>query len=524
MIRKLPFFLFAILTLMCSWQPEQLYLAITSKPTGEVVQVRDGRFHCIISASKLPEDAQVLSALPTFQSLGLYHDYRKVEEELRGLESRYPGRCSVYDIGDSVEGRDILAIRFQPSKPSPGILFVGAHHAREWMSVEIPMALANILADNPNRDPRIERWLSQYDIWIVPMLNPDGHQYSVTKERLWRKNRRPLVSAYGVDLNRNYSYKWSNMGASGNYSSDIYQGSDEFSEPETQAIRNLAQNIPFFGAITFHTYGNMILHSWGYGYDKAPFADRLDKIGKAMARLSGKNDDPKGGKSEYLYKVMESSRLYPASGDMCDYFYSTYGAPTYTYEMTDSIGGFVNEDKEIEPTVGLVIPMSLEFLDALPKEFCMVFGRVVDENGNPLSIDLYYKNIEFAIKTDPATGRFHHVLPKGQGYVRYKQNGKDIITKVDFEKDTNFLNLVINRGQTFDLTVDLIDRSKNPTKAIICLFDSNGSEIARTGNVTGHTFKSIAMGDYVIKAIGTDYTSQFKVKLVRNLSVSIEID
>ncbi|MBP7732495.1 MAG: zinc carboxypeptidase [Caldisericia bacterium] len=509
------------MTLLCGWQPETQYLVVVDKPAGEVVQVIDGKYHCIVRASQIPDGATIKSALPTFQALGQFHDYAKVGKELRELEVKYPGRCSVYDIGDSIEGRDILAIRFQPLKPAPAILFVGEHHAREWMSVEVPMALAKLFAENPEKDQRIEQWLSQYDIWIVPMLNPDGHQYSIDKDRLWRKNRRPLVAAFGVDLNRNYAYKWSNMGASGNFESDIYQGADEFSEPETQAIRNLADNIPVFGAITFHTYGNMIIHSWNYGYEKAPYFEKLRNIGLAMAKLSGPNNDSESKKTDYLYEVMEGSKLYPASGDMCDYLYSTWGAPTYTYEMTRSAGGFVNDESEIQPTVDLVVPMALEFFDALPKEFCMVYGKATDGNGNPVATDLFYKNIEFAIKTDPQTGRFHHVLPKGQGFIRYKVNGKDTILKVDFQKDTNILNLIVGKSDVFDLSGDVVDSSGQPFKAIVSLYDQKNTEIALFKNVSHFSFKSVPSGSYILKVLGIDQVREYQITLSRNLSITV---
>lgn len=512
------------LLLLCSWQPETIYLIVADKPSGAVVQVIEGKYHCIVKASQMPDNATIKSALPTFQALGQFHDYAKVGKELRNLETKHPGRCSVYDIGDTIEGRDILALRFQPAKPGPGILFVGEHHAREWMSVEVPMALAKLFAENPKKDPRIEQWLSQYDIWIVPMLNPDGHQFSVDHERLWRKNRRPHISGFGVDLNRNYAYKWSNMGASGNSTSDIYRGSSEFSEPETQAIRNLSESIPFFGAITFHTYGNMIIHSWNYGYEKAPYYEKLERVGKAMASLSGNNDDPVNKKSDYLYEVMEGSKLYPASGDMCDYLYSAWGIPTYTYEMTDSTGGFVNDDSEIEPTVDLVVPMVLEFFDALPKEFCMVYGKATDGNGNPVAINIFYKNIEFAIKTDPQTGRFHHVLPKGSGFVRYKLDGKDKIVKVDFQKDANVLNLAIGKSDTFDLSGDVVDKTGQPSKAIVSLCDQKGAEITSFKNIQYFSFKSLPKGSYILKVFGVDQTREYQITLTRSLSITVTAD
>jgi hypothetical protein len=517
-----------LVSLVCGWQSDFMYLVDTDKPVGEVVQRFGDRYHCLVSSNELPARANVISIVPRIAELGSFHDYKKTADELYSLEQAYPDLCEVYDIGDSVEGRDILALRFQPKKPSPGILFVGEHHAREWMSVEVPLALAKYLLVNPKNDPRVKRWLETYDIWIVPMLNPDGHQFSIEKDRLWRKNRKIFQGAVGVDLNRNYDYKWGNMGATTNTSAETFQGKSAFSEPETQVIRDLASGVPFLGAITYHTYGNMILYSWGYGYGDAPYGERLERIAVAMAKLSGKKKkassaNPQSIVKDYFYDVLQASDLYPASGDMCDYMYSTYGTPTFTYEMTSSGLGFINLDEEIQPTVDLVVPMSLELFDATAKEYCIIEGRVTDNNGNPLSVDLNFKNIEFPMKSDPQTGRYYRIVPRGEFYLRYKDDGKDKFLQIKLDKMINHCDIVIGKPKIFTVSGNLFDMAGNPTKATVELQDIEGN-ILKTSNSETFRFVGLDEGHYKLKVYGQDKTQVYEVDLVRDMEFSFEID
>lgn len=76
----------------------------------------------------------------------------------------------------------------------------------------------------------------------MPVINPDGYEYTFTVDRLWRKNKRKAgyaaAGCFGVDLNRNFGYKWGGKGTSKDICRDTYAGSKPFSEPETDAIRN----------------------------------------------------------------------------------------------------------------------------------------------------------------------------------------------------------------------------------------------------------------------------------------------
>src|SRR5204862_4737527 len=91
-------------------------------------------------------------------------------------------------------GRNVWAIKISSNaakdESKPAVLIVGGQHAREWITVEVPLQLAQFLTDHYGSDAEVSSIVNNVEIWIVPMANPDGHEYSRVKNRLWRKNRR----------------------------------------------------------------------------------------------------------------------------------------------------------------------------------------------------------------------------------------------------------------------------------------------------------------------------------------------
>jgi carboxypeptidase A4 len=121
------------------------------------------------------------------------------------------------------------------STPKSGI------HAREWIS---PASVTYIIQELiENREANT--WADNLDFYIVPVVNPDGYEYTHNGNRLWRKNRRDpqLGRCSGTDLNRNFGYKWGGAGSSKDRCQEIYAGSAPFSEPETQAIQRFVTGL-----------------------------------------------------------------------------------------------------------------------------------------------------------------------------------------------------------------------------------------------------------------------------------------
>jgi carboxypeptidase T len=298
---------------------------------------------------------------------GDFHSYVELEQDLFALEDSYPQIASLSIIGESLEGRNIYALKISDNvhldESEAEVIFIGCHHAREWISVEIPFLFAQYLVENYSTDAQIKDLVDQSEIWIVPLLNPDGLQYSIHFYRYWRKNRRDNGDGtYGVDLNRNYDYMWGydDEGSSPYTDSDVYRGPSAFSEPETRAIRELFAQRNFQALISFHSYSQVILYPWGYTDQPAPDDALLDQIAAEMSsRIQAVNgtfyDYGQAGESFYL-----------TNGDTTDWSYGVYGIPSYTIELPpiDYLnGGFFNAEEEIQPIFDDNLPAMLYLID-----------------------------------------------------------------------------------------------------------------------------------------------------------------
>lgn len=300
---------------------------------------------------------------PSQPDAGLYHTYAELDTELHQLATAHPQIARVASIGKSIEGRELWAIKISDNvaqdEPESTVVFVGGHHAREWISVDVPFLLAKHLLNQYGTDTLATRLVNQTEIWIVPMVNPDGHQYSVTSQRLWRKNRRNNGDGtFGVDLNRNYSYQWGGPGSSGDSFSETYRGTGPFSEPETQAVRDFLQQHRPSGLISYHNFSQLILYPWGYTNNPAPDKTLLSNFAVAMA-------DRIRVVHNVAYTPEQSSDLYLASGDTTDWLYGVYRVPCFTIELRprSTFPGFELPETEIAPTFEENLPAALYLID-----------------------------------------------------------------------------------------------------------------------------------------------------------------
>jgi carboxypeptidase T len=269
-----------------------------------------------------------------------YHDLAETEAFIFDLVDRFPEHAALEVIGQSVEGRDIYALRISSDPETvdhdkPAYLSIGCHHSREWISVEVNLYLAEYLLENYRKDGRCTRLIDNTEQWFVPVLNPDGFHYSWTTDRWWRKNRRDNGDGtFGVDPNRNYSYQWGGEGASDDSFSDTYRGPEAFSEPETRSIRDLMTTLfdgrTFEMAVSYHNYSQLIIYPWGWTTEPTEDDAEFERIASGMADLiNASHDSPL-----YDYGYGQGSLgLYVTSGDFTDWAYGELGVLAYTIEV-----------------------------------------------------------------------------------------------------------------------------------------------------------------------------------------------
>ncbi|XP_014278648.1 carboxypeptidase B1 isoform X2 [Halyomorpha halys] len=150
--------------------------------------------------------------------------YEEIEAYLTTLGARV--------IGCSKEGRKLLSLRVGEG---PVCVLEAGIHAREWAS---PMAALYAVDKIINEPIPGLTWI------IVPLLNPDGYEYSRKSKstRFWRKNMNKTKSLWcnGVDINRNFSYRWGDpAGCSKLPCMDTFCGLGPWSERESMAMSTL---------------------------------------------------------------------------------------------------------------------------------------------------------------------------------------------------------------------------------------------------------------------------------------------
>lgn len=313
------------------------------------------------------EKEELLRAVPGVFDFKNYYAVKYQHAHLDALVERHPDQAETFSIGQSYEGREMKVIRISNDLANSGnkpIIWVdGGIHAREWISSHTVMYIANTLLSeiDTGLSSQVTKLLDMYQFVILPMSNPDGYEYSRTRNRMWRKTRRPSGCKYGytrpdgscyygrcfgIDPNRNFDADFGRQGVSSNPCSDVYPGKEAFSEKNTQAMRDYllkhASNIKLY--LSFHSYSQLFLKP--VGFDRRPPKDAAihEAAGKAAVNAIYNTHG-------VSYRNLRSVELYPTSGSSGDWIYLQGVTNSYTIELRDTGRyGFRLPTSQIIPT------------------------------------------------------------------------------------------------------------------------------------------------------------------------------
>ncbi|XP_013196115.1 carboxypeptidase B-like [Amyelois transitella] len=271
-----------------------------------------------------------------------YPSYAEVNDYLEYIAAQYPDLATLVTAGPSYEGRDVKYLKISTTNftdTSKPIYFLDATiHAREWVTTPVALYTIHRLVEDLRTEDR--DLLEDIDWIILPIVNPDGFEYSRDYERLWRRtrsyNESVSVTCYGVDANRNFDVAFNTIGVSANPCAQDYPGTEPFSEPETRYVRDIMfeylERIQMY--LNIHSHGNWLLY--GFGDTTLPANSlQIFHVGAAMGAAI---DALKLPQARY-YRVGNSAiLLYPTSGSAQDYgqrigipFSYTLELPGYTY-------------------------------------------------------------------------------------------------------------------------------------------------------------------------------------------------
>lgn len=308
-----------------------------------------------------------------------YHTPAQVDAEITALQTRFPTLARIISLGNSLEGRPIRAIKISDNPAvdeiaEGDILFVGLHHAREWLATETALYIAEQILTKYATDAKVKADVDNLQIWIVPVVNPDGYLHTDVVAtpagyRYWRKNRRPNSDGtFGVDLNRNWGFQWGLIpGSSNDPANDVYHGTGPFSEPETQVLRTFIDSRAGLKAfVSYHTYGELFLRPWAYATADPPGESTLlslyERSRDAISAVHG--------------HVYTPNIWYTSSGEATDYLWGQRRIAGFTPELRPTtaqggggLAGFSFPASIIIPTGEESLPAALALIhDAAARE------------------------------------------------------------------------------------------------------------------------------------------------------------
>nr|XP_022916599.1 carboxypeptidase B-like [Onthophagus taurus] len=283
---------------------------------------------------------------------------------LDNLSQKY-GYVSVESLGKTFEGRDIKVVKISTGGnfDKPAIFIDAGLSPREWIGPAQALYIIDYLLDKSNQN-----LIETVDWYILPLVNPDGYEYSHTVQRLWKKNRaKHSEKIFGTYINRNFDVDWGNKLSKDDTESWNYHGKNPFSEPESKAIKKLIEEnvgrIQLY--LSIHSFGPTILYPYGFTHNQ-PENIKLHKY------LAEKASQAILDSSEIVYRTRAScGKKFFYSGSSIDWAVGVVGIPLgYTIELpSPGYLGFDYPIAKIESVLKQFIPALEVFHDFIKTSF-----------------------------------------------------------------------------------------------------------------------------------------------------------
>ncbi len=449
-----------------------------------------------------------------------YRDYQTMLDELLLIQAAYPNLVQVVSLGNTwgtvyaennistYQGfnHQIWAVKLSnnvsQTEDEPAFYFAGEHHAREPISMETVMGILTYLVEGYGNDNAITNRLNSSEIWLVPLINPNGHKLVIDQSDVWwRKNIRDNnlntqinydewgYGYDGVDLNRNYSYERGYLSASDDPNMPTFRGLEAFSEPETQAFRNLLLSRNFVAGISYHTYGQYVLYPFGYMQSVlSPDYVEMQALANSMATLLPKLH------ATGNYTAMPSYALYPASGTLDDWAYGERGIFAYTIEMADE---FIPPAEDVPEIVEDNVIAAMQLLDR--KNTRILKGHITDAlTGLPLKAMVYVYGLDSnplrrkQYYSDEQFGSYYRLLSEGTYTVQYICPGyaMEQFTISISGTEPTINDVALLAVEPVDLHIEVLDQFGNPlSDALLSFIESGNSYITNIdGEITINGF------------------------------------
>ena len=354
---------------------------------------------------------------------GGYRTYDEIGDLLNGWAKDYPEICELDDLGLSVQGRHIWALRITDNleleEHEPEFKYISTMHGDEWVGDEMCLFLIEHLLTNYGTDPRVTNLIDEIDIWVVPLMNPDGYVL----------NRRGNYN--GVDLNRDFPE-----------GTNDDENTTDGRQPETAAIMEWSFANSFTLSANFHAGALVVNYPYdndgmGSVYSPTPDDDMFIWISEEYSQ----HNLPMWNSPVFYHGITNGAAWYAISGGMQDWNYRYMGDNDVTIELSNTkrppyyqIPQYWEDNRE----------SMLAYM-----ETCLigVRGIVTDaDTGAPLAATVTVVGRDHEIHTDPDVADYHRMLLPGTYELRFEAEGYDPMVVG---------NVVVSTGDATRLDVNL---------------------------------------------------------------------
>lgn len=365
-----------------------------------------------------------------------YPTYAEITEELThpttGLAARYPDICIVESAGKSVQGNDLWWVRISDNpgveEPEPEVHYISTLHGDEPVGTVLCLELIRYLLDNYNTDAGIKALIDSTEIWIMPLMNPDGYADGDP----YNNSRH---NADGDDLNRSFP----DPSGDTKETFTLTTGRPD----EVARIMDWAlETTPVMGA-SFHTGALVVNYPFDYTYDASPDDSLFEAISLTYSEQNiplFNSSDPSSAENG----IVRGSDWYKIAGGLQDWIYLGVGGNHVTIELSS-----IKQPDESE--LDTLWEENREAMIAyLQTVHTSVQGVITDKStGDPLSAWVRIEGIDHAIYTDPDKGDYcrmlvpgdYRLIARAEGYQPY--TGAITIT----EGVPTFLNIELETGE-----------------------------------------------------------------------------
>lgn len=393
---------------------------------------KTGFSYQVLTAPSMILSREEVDSHGTTDDWDYYPNYSEYLAMMNQFALDYPSLCEVVNVGQSVEGRDILFIHINNNlgvdEAEPEFMYTSSMHGDEIAGYILMLRLIDYLLTNYGSDDRITNMVNSIDIWINPLANPDG-TFAGGDNSVFGATR---YNANYVNLNRNYpdpedgphpdGYDW---------------------QAETVVFMDFAESHDFTMSANFHGGAEVANYPWDTWPRLAADDDWWVYVCRQYVDTVHANSTP-GYMTDLNNGITNGYAWYSISGGRQDYMNYEHHCRELTLEVSSS--------KLPSPAL---LPSLWEYsyrslLNYIEQSLYGVRGLVTDANtGEALDAEIYiegHDEDESQVYTHTTTGSYHRYLYAGEYSITYRSGGYGAVT---------INNIVVQNDNTTVVNVEL---------------------------------------------------------------------